>query len=336
MLLLIDIYIYRQLGYRHHLISNLPSSDFKDWPDASQWTQTKIIQRYEELEQQLQVSPPRCNMYETDVGTKSFIDAAKSFTTYSLTANKNLKPFATSNPNTSLLQGAFDGMKQSHLQQGAGMLPVTIGTDGLRKSSSNTFLTPEVLARSNLDVITDVNVREVSFMKRWHDNDPVVCNGVQYETTDGTVHSAVLDYEKTANKRGHSKTRKSWNRIQGEVIVSAGSIGSPHILLKSGIGNNTNSIPGTPANLQYTQPRSDTFNKDNKIPYVDLPVGQNLSDHCQIKAAFRTQVPTLNDRVNSTFGMIKMGLEFLFTRKGPLTMAPTPACAFGKSNYENS
>ena len=151
------------------------------------------------------------------------------------------------------------------------------------------------------------------------------------------MHSALLDIEKTANgKHKHSKTRKSWNSIKGEVIVSAGSIGSPHILLKSGIGNNTNSIPGTPANLQYTQPRSDIFNQDNKIPYVDLPVGKNLSDHCQIKAAFRTQVPTLNDRVNSTFGMIKMGLEFLFTRKGPLTMAPTPACAFGKSNYEES
>lgn len=77
----------------------------------------------------------------------------------------------------------------------------------------------------------------------------------------------------------------------GEVILTSGAINSPQILLRSGIG--------CPQELVK-----------HGIPLRrDLPgVGKNLQDHLQIRANFRTKagIKTLNDRVNSTIGLLKM------------------------------
>jgi choline dehydrogenase len=100
-----------------------------------------------------------------------------------------------------------------------------------------------------------------------------------------------------------------------EVILSAGSIGSPQILQLSGIG---------PAALlqQYA------------VPVVqDLPgVGENLQDHLQIRAVFKVQgVETLNTMANSWWGKARIGLEYAFKRSGPMSMAPSQLGAFTRS-----
>jgi choline dehydrogenase len=100
------------------------------------------------------------------------------------------------------------------------------------------------------------------------------------------------------------------------IILAAGSIGSPHLLLVSGIG------PG--AHL-----------KEYGIPVVlDRPgVGQNLQDHLQLRMIFRVSgVKTLNTTYHSLFGRIGMGLEYAFLRRGPLTMAPSQLGAFTRSD----
>lgn len=80
------------------------------------------------------------------------------------------------------------------------------------------------------------------------------------------------------------------------------AINSPQILLRSGIGH--------PRELE-----------EHGIPLVAaLPgVGENLQDHLQIRANFRTKpgIKTLNNRVNSTVGLAKMGIEYVFERHIP-------------------
>jgi choline dehydrogenase len=103
-----------------------------------------------------------------------------------------------------------------------------------------------------------------------------------------------------------------------EVIVCAGSIGSPQLLQLSGIG---------PAALL----------RQHSIPMVrELPgVGENLQDHLQIRAVFKVQgVQTLNTLANSWWGKAKIGLEYALKRSGPMSMAPSQLGAFTRSSSE--
>jgi choline dehydrogenase len=101
-----------------------------------------------------------------------------------------------------------------------------------------------------------------------------------------------------------------------EVILAAGAIGSPQILQLSGIG------PG--ALLQDLG-----INVEHNLPGV----GENLHDHLQIRLMYKVKnVRTLNERANSLFGKMAMGLEYLFFRTGPLTMPPSQLGAFAKSD----
>jgi choline dehydrogenase len=101
-----------------------------------------------------------------------------------------------------------------------------------------------------------------------------------------------------------------------EVLLCAGSIGSPQLLQLSGFG---------PADLlgQFG------------IPVVrDLPgVGANLQDHLQIRAVFKVKgVSTLNTLANNWWGKAKIGLEYAMKRSGPMSMAPSQLGAFTRSS----
>jgi choline dehydrogenase len=100
-----------------------------------------------------------------------------------------------------------------------------------------------------------------------------------------------------------------------ETILSAGAIGSPQILQLSGIG------PGT-------------LLHEHGIPVVrDLPVGENLQDHLQLRMAFKVKnAVTLNTLLNSWWYKAKIGLEYAVFRTGPMTMAPSQMGAFVKSD----
>ncbi|MFA5915344.1 MAG: GMC family oxidoreductase N-terminal domain-containing protein [Burkholderiales bacterium] len=100
-----------------------------------------------------------------------------------------------------------------------------------------------------------------------------------------------------------------------DTILAAGAIGSPQILQLSGIG------PG--ALLQ----------RHGIALSHELPVGENLQDHLQLRMAFKVQnVLTLNTMANSWWGKAKMALEYALHRTGPLTMAPSQLGAFLKSD----
>ena len=110
-------------------------------------------------------------------------------------------------------------------------------------------------------------------------------------------------------------SRKSLIRTKKEVILSAGAINSPQILMLSGIG---------PA---------DHLAEFGIETVVDLPVGQNLQDHQNV---------FLNTKINSSFAItdelknsVWSKLEFLLFGKGPLTVSGADGSAFLYTNESN-
>ena len=62
-------------------------------------------------------------------------------------------------------------------------------------------------------------------------------------------------------------------------------------------------------------------------------MGENLHDHLQIRMQYKvTNAKTLNGIANSLLGKAAMALEYLAFRTGPLTMPPSQAGAFAKSD----
>ncbi len=113
-------------------------------------------------------------------------------------------------------------------------------------------------------------------------------------------------------QNGEMKTAKA----RGEVILAAGALGSPQLLMLSGIG------PAEHLNVQG-------------IPVaLDKPgVGENLQDHLQLRLIFKINgVPTLNERYHSLPRRAMMGVEYALRRTGPLTMAPSQLGFFTRSD----
>ena len=160
---------------------------------------------------------------------------------------------------------------------------------GVRWSSARAFLKP-VLNRANLRLETGVLVEKVIF-------DGKRAVGVQFRQ-DGRLVEA---------------------RTRGEIILSAGSVGSPQILQLSGVG---------PAD----------WLGELAIPVVqDKPgVGRNLQDHLQQRAIFKVHgVKTLNETYHSLIGRALMGAEYALFQKGPLTMAPSQLGIFTRSSPDH-
>jgi choline dehydrogenase len=101
-----------------------------------------------------------------------------------------------------------------------------------------------------------------------------------------------------------------------ETVLAAGAIGSPQILQLSGVGP------------------QEILQKHGIGVVHHLPgVGENLHDHLQIRMQFKVKnVRTLNGIANSLWGKAAMALEYFAFRTGPLTMPPSQAGAFAKSD----
>jgi choline dehydrogenase len=157
---------------------------------------------------------------------------------------------------------------------------------GMRWSARRGFLDP-IRSRPNLTVLTGAM------------NDKLILSG-----------KAVQGIEFIRNgERCYANARQ-------ETILAAGSIGSPTILQRSGIGHG--------GKLQALG-----------VPFVhDLPgVGENLQDHLQLRTVYKVQgIKTLNETYHSLWGKMKMGLEYAFLRRGPLTMAPSQLGLFAFSD----
>jgi choline dehydrogenase-like flavoprotein len=169
--------------------------------------------------------------------------------------------------------------------EGVGPYHVT-QTRGRRWTAARGFLKP-VLHRQNLRLETGCLVEAIEFEARR-------ATGVRWRQ-DGTVRSA---------------------RCRGEVILSAGAIGSAQLLLLSGIG--------PAAQLQ-----------SHGVPVVlDRPgVGENLHDHLQVRTCFKiTGGKTLNQVYHSIPGRIGMVCNYALFQRGPMSAAPSQLGMYLKSD----
>ena len=156
----------------------------------------------------------------------------------------------------------------------------------LRYSAAKGYLNP-VKSRSNLKIITNAHVQKINF-----ENKKVI--SVSYIHNDKLI-------ETKSNK---------------ETILSAGSIGSPHILQVSGIG-------------ESKKLKEFNINIINELKGV----GKNLQDHLMFRPVYKVKnLKSLNGKINSLFGNFLIGLEYIFNQSGPMTMGASQVCGFAKSD----
>jgi choline dehydrogenase len=168
---------------------------------------------------------------------------------------------------------------------GSGKFEVT-QRRGVRWNAVKGFLRP-IMKRPNLRIVTDALAGKLSFAG-------ARVTGIEF------LHGG--------------ETRHACARL--ETILSAGAIGSPAIMQRSGIGN-ARELAG--------------FGIE---PVIHLPgVGANLQDHLQLRSIYQIEgVRSLNQLAGSRRGKLLMGLEYLLRRTGPLSMAPSQLGVFAKSD----
>ena len=163
---------------------------------------------------------------------------------------------------------------------------------GWRWNTAKAFLRPTCYARPNFEIWTSAQV--ASLVMQTLPDGRLRCTGV-------TVHRGDQIVSATA---------------RAEVILSAGSIGSPQLLQLSGIG------PGALLQQHGIAVRHDAPG-----------VGANLQDHLQIRTVFTVSgVKTLNTQANSLWGKAMIALEYALKRTGPMSMAPSQLGAFTRSD----
>ena len=156
----------------------------------------------------------------------------------------------------------------------------------LRYSAAKGYLNP-AKKRSNLKIITNAHVQKINFEGK-------KASGIEYFL-------------------GKNLSKISANK---EVILCAGSIGSPHILQVSGIGD------------------GDKLSKIGIDIIKNLKgVGKNLQDHLMFRPVYKVKnLKSLNKKINSLFGKFLIGLEYIFNQSGPMTMGASQVCGFAKSD----
>lgn len=169
--------------------------------------------------------------------------------------------------------------------EGLGYFPLNV-KNGYRCSTAVGYLNP-IKKRKNLKILTNSHIKNIEFKNR---------------------KATCVNFWKN-NQLLKVKT-------DGEIILSAGTIGSPHILQASGIG---------PVDLL----------KKNDINIVkhSPSVGKNLTDHLMLRPVYKVKnLETLNDIYHSYYKKIKTAIKFFIFRNGPLAVGASYLCGFIKSD----
>jgi len=164
-------------------------------------------------------------------------------------------------------------------QEGVSLFQLTLA-NGRRCSSAVAYLNP-AKHRSNLTIMTKTQVQRIIFAGK---------RAVGLITDKGEI------------------------KAKREVILSAGSLASPQLLMVSGIGNPDQLLP----------------HKINLVHELN-GVGQNLQDHLQARPIFKVKARTINTEINSWFKQGLIGIEYMIKRTGPMTMAASLGTGFLKT-----
>ena len=168
-------------------------------------------------------------------------------------------------------------------QEGFGPMHMTVG-GGVRSSTSNAYIKP-AKNRSNLKILTNVLVQKITLENK-------IATGVEYSING----------------------RKETLKASKEVIICAGSIGSPQLLQLSGIGP------------------TKVLNDAGVDVLHELPgVGENLQDHLEVYFQYHCKKPiTLNSKLNLlSKGLI--GVEWILAKTGLGATNHFESCGFIRS-----
>lgn len=167
--------------------------------------------------------------------------------------------------------------------EGFGMPDCTI-RQGRRASTMRAFVDP-VIKRPNLELVANATVRRVVLSQRR-------ATGIELATG----------------------SRRRVLHCRGEVIVCAGALNSPHLLMHSGIGS------------------ADALKANGIDPLVDLPgVGRNLQDHPIAMAIWRASVEIGFNRDIRLDRLAAAFLKWRLTGRGPLSQSPMSIQGFIRS-----
>ena len=169
-------------------------------------------------------------------------------------------------------------------QEGVGQYQVT-QVDAKRCSAAVAYLHP-VRSRENLRVVTNALV-----LKLVLSGDRVI--GVDYSHKGKTVRA----------------------KAAGEVILSAGAIASPQIMMLSGIG-----------------PAAELEKHGIEVLHEISGVGQNLADHLNLSVLAKTKDPISMAGIGSGLGAAKVGLQYMWNKTGVGTTNAAEAGAFYASH----
>jgi len=168
-------------------------------------------------------------------------------------------------------------------QEGFGPMHMTI-KNGVRWSTSNAYLRP-AMKRDNLTVITHAQ-----------------------------VHKVLFEDKKAVGVRFERKGKMTDVRCRNEVVLSAGSIGSPHILQLSGVG------------------ATETLSKAGIEQVHELPgVGENLQDHLEFYFQFKCLKPiSLNGKLDP-LNKLFIGTRWILDKSGLGATNHFESCGFIRS-----
>ena len=167
-------------------------------------------------------------------------------------------------------------------QEGAGLYQVT-QKHGRRQSAAGAYIKP-ARRRRNLTVETHAHAQRLLF-------EGTRCVGVEY-VQDGRL-------------------RRAETEDAGEVLVSAGAIGSPHLLLLSGVG-----------------PAADLREAGVDVVLDQPAVGANLQDHPVVGVRFHSKKPVTLMNAESPLAFA----DYFLRRRGPLTSNVAEGGAFFRSS----
>ncbi|MBN8954512.1 MULTISPECIES: choline dehydrogenase [unclassified Rhizobium] len=108
-------------------------------------------------------------------------------------------------------------------------------------------------------------------------------------------------------------------KARREVILSAGAVNSPQILQHSGVGD--------PDHLKRL---------GIEVVHAAPQVGRNLQDHLGFDHLYKSTKPTLNNVLRPWWGRFAVGLQYVLTRSGPLSLSVNQGGGFIRSNPERA
>ena len=173
-------------------------------------------------------------------------------------------------------------------QEGVGDYQIT-SKNGFRMSAAKAYLRP-ALRRKNVHLEINAHATRLLFEHK-------IVKGVEYLQGSSIKHV----------------------QARREVIVSAGAVNTPQLLMLSGIG------PATALQQHGIE----------TIHHAEA-VGRNLQDHLEITHSYRSREATLNNQLAPWWGKLIAGARYLLLRDGPLSIGVNQAGGFVRSNADRS